>query len=83
VWCGLQPGSAWHQARAKIGVDWRRLHDLRHARATFLLESGASPRTVMKTLGNSQIATTMDTYSHVSEEVERTAIDDAARRLFG
>jgi hypothetical protein len=37
----------------------------------------------MKTLGHSQIVLTMNTYAHVLEEVERTAVDDAARRLFG
>jgi integrase len=74
---------AWHQARATVELGWLRLHDLRHACATFLLASGASPRTVTKTLGHSQIALTMNTYAHVLEEVERTAIDDAARRLFG
>ncbi|MGA4729609.1 tyrosine-type recombinase/integrase [Micromonospora taraxaci] len=42
-----------------------RLHDLRHACATFLLVSGASPRTVMKVLGHGQIGLTMNTYAHV------------------
>jgi hypothetical protein len=37
----------------------------------------------MKTLAHSQIALTMNTYAHVLEEVERKAVDDAARRLFG
>ena len=74
---------AWHAARAKVGLTWLRLHDLRHACATFMLASGASPRTVMKTLGHSQIALTMNTYAHVLPEVERTAVDDAAKRLFG
>ncbi|MGC5022855.1 hypothetical protein [Micromonospora sp. DT47] len=34
-------------------MPWLRLHDLRHACATFLLASGA-PRTVMKTLGHTR-----------------------------
>ena len=51
--------------------------------ATFMLASGASPRTVMKTLGHSQIALTMNTYAHVLPEVEPAAVDDAAQRLFG
>jgi hypothetical protein len=42
---------AWHAARKDLGLDTVRLHDLRHACATFLLASAASPRTVMKTLG--------------------------------
>ncbi|MEU7714050.1 tyrosine-type recombinase/integrase [Micromonospora chalcea] len=45
----------WHTIRAAAGLDWLRLHELRHACATFLLVSGAPPRTVMKVLGHSQI----------------------------
>lgn len=64
-------------------LDWLRLHDLRHACATFLLVNGASPRTVMKTLGHSQIALTMNTYAHVLPEIERQAVNDASKALFG
>ena len=74
---------AWHAVRKDLGLDAVRLHDLRHACATFLLASGASPRTVMKTLGHSQISLTMNTYAHVLPEIERAAVDDAARHLFG
>ncbi|MGI5178690.1 tyrosine-type recombinase/integrase [Dactylosporangium sp. CA-152071] len=74
---------SWHQLRAAAGLDWLRLHDLRHACATFLLVSGASARTVMKVLGHSQIGLTMNTYAHVLPEIERAAVDDAAQRLFG
>jgi len=74
---------SWHAVRKDLGLDTVRLHDLRHACATFLLASGASPRTVMKTLGHSQISLTMNTYAHVLLEIERAAVDDAARRLFG
>lgn len=73
---------AWQSLRATMGLDWLRLHDLRHACATFMLASGASPRTVMKMLGHSQIALTMNTYAHVLPELEREAVDDLAQRLF-
>lgn len=73
---------AWATARHRADLDWLRLHDLRHACATFMLISGASPRTVMQTLGHSQIGITMNTYAHVLPEIERAAVDDAARALF-
>ncbi|MEV1145994.1 tyrosine-type recombinase/integrase [Micromonospora sp. NPDC049799] len=73
----------WHKIRVAAGLDWLRLHDLRHACATFLLVSGASPRTVMKVLGHSQIGLTMNTYAHVLPEIERAAVDEAAKHLFG
>jgi integrase len=37
----------------------------------------------MKTLGHSQIALTMNTYTHVLPEVERAAVDSAAETIFG
>ncbi|RSM98717.1 hypothetical protein DMB42_43995 [Nonomuraea sp. WAC 01424] len=82
----LEPGNLstrWRRARAKAGLDWLRLHDLRHACASYLLACGASPRTVMKTLGHSQIALTMNTYAHVLPDIERTAVDAVAKQLFG
>jgi hypothetical protein len=36
----------------------------------------------MKTLGHSQIGLTMNTYTHVLLEIERAAIDAAARTIF-
>ncbi|WP_406072365.1 hypothetical protein [Micromonospora sp. NBC_01638] len=47
---------------------------------TFLLVPGASPRTV---LGHSQIGLTMNTYVHVLPDIERAAVDEAAKHLFG
>jgi integrase len=82
----IEPGNLstrWRKARAKAGLDWLRLHDLRHACASFLLACGASPRTVMKTLSHSQIGLTMNTYAHVLPEIERAAVDAVAKRLFG
>jgi integrase len=42
-----------------------RFHDLRHTCATLLLVQGVHPRIVMEILGHSQIAITMNLYSHV------------------
>ncbi|NES28938.1 hypothetical protein [Micromonospora terminaliae] len=50
---------------------------------TFLLVSGASPRTVMKVLGHSQIGLTVNTYAHVLPDIERAAVDEAAKHFFG
>ncbi|MEV7983669.1 site-specific integrase [Micromonospora sp. NPDC085948] len=78
----VRPPAMRQIERRALGVDEaKRLHDLRHACATFLLVSGASPRTVMKVLGYSQIGLTMNTYAHVLPEIERTAVDEAAKHL--
>lgn len=74
---------AWYAVRETAGLGAVRLHDLRHSCASFLLAAGASPRTVMKLLGHSQIGLTMNTYTHVLPDVERAAIDAAAETIFG
>ena len=54
-----------------------RFHDLRHTAATLLLAQGVDPRTIMETLGHSQISLTLDTYSHVLPALQA----DAAAKL--
>jgi integrase len=53
----------------------QRFHDLRHCAASLLLAQGVPPRVVMDILGHSQIATTMDLYSHVMPAAHRDAAD--------
>jgi integrase len=50
-----------------------RFHDLRHTAATLLLAQGVDPRTIMETLGHSQISLTMNTYSHVVPALQKDA----------
>jgi integrase len=57
----------------RAGLPDMRFHDLRHSFATLLLIQGASPRVVMEMLGHSQIALTMNTYSHVIPAMQREA----------
>lgn len=59
-----------------------RLHDLRHTAASLLLAQNVPARVVMEILGHSQIALTMNTYSHVALEVSREAADRMARLLW-
>ena len=59
---------------AKAGLRRVRLHDLRHACASFLLAQGVHPRVVMELLGHSQISLTMETYSHVIPDALREAV---------
>jgi len=47
---------------------------LRHDVATMLLEAGEHSKVVQELLGHSTITTTLDIYSHVSEEIKRSAI---------
>lgn len=52
-----------------------RWHDLRHTNATFLLEGGVDMKTLQERLGHSLMQTTSDTYSHVTEKMNRKATD--------
>jgi len=64
---------------ARAGLPPIRLHDLRHTAASLLLAQHVPARVVMEILGHSQIALTMNTYSHVAPEVSR----EAAERIAG
>ena len=51
------------------------LHSLRHTHATQLLAAGVDAKTVSKRLGHSSVAFTLQTYTHVLNEMENTAAD--------
>ena len=55
----------WDELRAKAGLDWLRLHDLRHGCGSFLFAQGVPARAIMEVLGHSEIGVTMKTYAHV------------------
>jgi integrase len=63
----------FHVLLASAGLPVIRFHDLRHTAATLLLAQGVDPRTIMETLGHSQISLTLNTYSHVLPALEADA----------
>ncbi len=63
----------FHALLDRAGLPSMRFHDLRHTCASLLLAQHVPPRVVMETLGHSQIALTMDTYSHVMPVMQREA----------
>jgi len=50
-----------------------RFHDLRHTAASLMLGRGVHPKIVSEMLGHSQIAVTLDLYSHVTPTMQREA----------
>ncbi len=52
-----------------------RFHDLRHCCASLLLAQNVHPKIVQEILGHTQIATTLDLYSHVLPHVRRETAD--------
>ncbi|AOP46044.1 tyrosine-type recombinase/integrase [Streptomyces lydicus] len=63
------------------GLPRIRLHDARHGCASLLFAAGVQPRVVMEILGHSQIAVTMNVYTHVSEDSRREAVGHMDRLL--
>lgn len=63
----------FRQVLAQAGLPLIRVHDARHTYATWLLEQGVSPKVVQTMLGHSNIAVTLDIYSHVSLDLEKQA----------
>lgn len=53
----------------KVGHPDTRLHDLRHAAATLMMEAGVHPSVVSRSLGHASEAFTMSVYGHPSDEM--------------
>jgi integrase len=66
----------------RAGLPRIRFHDLRHSAATLLLGLGIHPKIVSEMPGHSQIAITLDLYSHVTATMQQEAVR-AFEGLFG
>ena len=60
-----------------------RAYDLRHSMATLLLSQGESAKVVAERLGHSTTVLTLDTYSHVIEEMQEQATSKLGAVLYG
>ena len=61
---------------AAAGVDESvRFHDLRHTFSTLAIQSGVDAKTVAGMLGHYSAAFTLDTYTHVTEQMKRGAAE--------
>jgi integrase len=84
----VQPnGQPWHpdllsdrfkQLTIRAGLPPVRLHDLRHCAASYLKLAGADMKTIQYILGHSSIVITMDTYTLLFNDLERTITNGAA-----
>lgn len=71
----------WLPALERSGLDFKvRMHDLRHAHASWLLAGGADLKTVMDRMGHAQIMTTQR-YLHTLPDAQDRALQalDAVR----
>ncbi|PJN30067.1 site-specific integrase [Streptomyces sp. CB02959] len=68
---------------ARSGIRKVRFHDLRHTCASLLHERGADARMIMEVLGHSSIRVTMDVYTFVRLDSQRSAFDRVGDALRG
>jgi integrase len=66
---------ALRRALATAGLPIIRFHDLRHTAATILMGGGAHPKVASEMLGHATTAITLDLYSHVSQDMQQSAVD--------
>ena len=59
----------------RAGMDEIRFHDLRHTFATLSLQNGVDIKTLSHTLGHYSAGFTLDTYTHVTDKMQRDAAD--------
>jgi len=53
-----------------------RFHDLRHTFASLMMPNVKNPQVVQEMLGHSRISTTLDLYSHLSQDVQEEAVEN-------
>lgn len=58
----------------ELGIDFN-FHALRHTHATMLLEAKANIKDIQRRLGHSRLSTTMDIYSHVTNQMKDDTVD--------
>jgi integrase len=68
----------WYPAREASGLIGLRVHDLRHAHASWLLAGGADLQVVKERLGHASIVTT-ERYLHSLPTADETALDALSR----
>lgn len=64
------------------GLPAMRYHDLRHGAASLMAAQGVSARVAMEILGQAQISTTMNIYTHVAPELQKEATEKVASALW-
>ena len=58
-----------------------RFHDLRHTSATLALENGMDVKTLSAMLGHVSAATTLDIYTHITDDMQRAAAANIDRSI--
>ncbi|HEY5628386.1 MAG TPA: tyrosine-type recombinase/integrase [Candidatus Limnocylindrales bacterium] len=68
-------------ALERLALPRQRLHDLRHAYATLMIEDGEELAVVSRTPGHADLSTTADVYAHLTPAMQRRAAQRMDRIL--
>ncbi|MFI3170584.1 MAG: site-specific integrase [Faecalibacterium sp.] len=85
----IAPNSAYHQLKKilkKADLPDIRFHDLRHLFSTMALSNGVDAKTLSSILGHTNASFTLDTYTHVTGDMQRQAaniVGDYLEDIFG
>lgn len=66
----------WYYTRGKLGVSCS-LHELRHSYLTRLARHGVHPRVMMQLAGHDTMSVCMEIYTHVSDDMQKSAVANA------
>ena len=72
----VNPNAAYRHMKTllqRAGLPSIRFHDLRHTFATHALTSGVDAKTLSGILGHTNASFTLDTYTHVTSDMQKTA----------
>ena len=83
MFCGpdgqpMSPDTVWKRFPKLVkaaGLGHVRFHDLRHTSVTLALRAGTHPRIVSERLGHASVSLTLDTYSHVTPDLQEEAAE--------
>jgi integrase len=73
---------SFHRLLARAGLPKIGIHSLRHGAASLMAALGIPARVAMEALGQAQISTTMNRYTHIAPEWQREAADAMGRGLW-
>jgi integrase len=63
------------------GLPLIRFHDLRHTFATHALQGGVDAKTLSGILGHTNASFTLDTYTHVTSDMQKNASDIVGKMM--
>jgi len=66
---------AYERALKRVNIKYRKFHAIRHTYATRLFENGVPIKTVQSLLGHSNFNTTLDIYTHVTENEKLKGVE--------